>query len=156
MNTLTKNYIHNRFLLEALPNPMQFHIPITYKIESLYWEVLKDRVDVKEVLRNRGCLQIPNEECVICNSHVESVDYLVLCWPVIWELWCVHLGWWGVKLWCLNIVLTRTLLAMTTVMSKLHCRLVGCKVTVSSDRLGKDSAYDDRPVMSKLYCRFCP
>ncbi|KAK2637742.1 hypothetical protein Ddye_025537 [Dipteronia dyeriana] len=71
------------------------------KANLFMWQLWKGKIMVRELLFKYGMTFLPNLECPLCNSCVESIDHLFL--NCFWSslLWRMCMEWWGVQC-CLN------------------------------------------------------
>ncbi|KAK2652028.1 hypothetical protein Ddye_011884 [Dipteronia dyeriana] len=63
------------------------------KIELLVWQLLHDRVLVKEVLQKFGLQLDDSVECPLCSDGVETIDHLFLNCRWSWRLWQLCMKW---------------------------------------------------------------
>ncbi|KAK3206841.1 hypothetical protein Dsin_020887 [Dipteronia sinensis] len=67
------------------------------KAEIFVWNLLRDRVPVKEVLGRFGMDFSSNMNCSLCCKQVETVDHLFLQCEWSWNLWLEGMSWWEVS-----------------------------------------------------------
>ncbi|KAK3229608.1 hypothetical protein Dsin_001489 [Dipteronia sinensis] len=67
------------------------------KVEIFVWNLLKERVLVKDVLSHFGMDLSSNMSCPLCGKCIETVDHLFLQCNWSWNLWLEGLSWWEVS-----------------------------------------------------------
>ncbi|KAK2639361.1 hypothetical protein Ddye_027156 [Dipteronia dyeriana] len=71
------------------------------KIDLFMWQLWRGKIVVRELLLKFGMINIPDKECPLCSSGVESLDHFFLkcSWSLL--LWRSCMNWWGVQ-FCIN------------------------------------------------------
>ncbi|KAK2648318.1 hypothetical protein Ddye_015807 [Dipteronia dyeriana] len=67
------------------------------KIEIFFWQLLKGRILVREVLKNFGYPLLASTECPLLERETESMNHLFLQCTWSWKLWPEAMGWWGIS-----------------------------------------------------------
>ena len=62
------------------------------KVELLVWFLVLGKLNTKDRLANPNIITNGNVNCVLCNSHVESIDHLFFSCNYSWKLWCSYLN----------------------------------------------------------------
>ncbi|KAK3219658.1 hypothetical protein Dsin_013628 [Dipteronia sinensis] len=66
------------------------------KVENFVWQLLKERVMVRQVIQRLYRSLVFNLECPLCNKEEESPSHLFLTCRWAWIIWSKCIGVWGV------------------------------------------------------------
>lgn len=69
-----------------------------YRVQCFIWMVNLGKLKTGKFLLNIGIIQQPiHALCKFCGDEIESIDHSLLLCPVVWNVWCLILQWWGLK-----------------------------------------------------------
>ncbi|XP_028060048.1 uncharacterized protein LOC114263665 [Camellia sinensis] len=68
------------------------------KVKFFHWLAWKGRVKTTAYLQRIGVLNSSvNNLCPFCKEEVESLNHIILYYPLVWSLWCEILEWWNLS-----------------------------------------------------------
>ncbi|GJU15764.1 RNA-directed DNA polymerase, eukaryota [Tanacetum coccineum] len=65
---------------------------VLWKVNIFFWRCRLDRLPTGSNLDSRG-IDVPSTLCPICDSHVETIDHIIIACPVALDVWAFVYRW---------------------------------------------------------------
>jgi hypothetical protein len=97
---LESNAVNRRILIpdEVFVYKRLWKCAAPSKVRAFVWQLLQDRAQTKENLCKRRMLELDQQNCVLCNRHIESASHLFLHCDSVAKVWYALNKWLGTYL----------------------------------------------------------
>lgn len=67
------------------------------KAKFFSWLVWRGKIKTADFMHRIGVLTVNISSLCVCKAEVESINHVLLLYPVVWKLWSEMVNWWEIK-----------------------------------------------------------